>query len=73
MTEVFETKLRKVGNSLGIIIPNEILQLLGYRQGDSIHVALPLSDKKTRNKKLLLLAGIDKSKSEFKRDEKDRY
>ena len=73
MTEVFETKLRKIGNSLGIIIPNEILRVLGYEKGDSIHVAIPLSDKKTRNKKLLLLAGIDKIKSEFKRDKKDRF
>ena len=73
MTEVFEAPLRKVGNSLGIIIPKEVLKALGYDVGDTIHVAIPLSDIKTRNKRILSLAGIDRNKKIFKRDKGDRY
>jgi putative addiction module antidote len=73
MTEVFETRLRKIGNSLGVIIPNDILQALGFRKGDTIHVVLPLTDIKSRNKRLMSLVGIDRKKLEFKREKGDRF
>ena len=38
MAEVFEAKLRKIGNSLGVIIPSEIIDELGYHKGDVVHI-----------------------------------
>jgi len=73
MSEVFEAKLRKIGNSLGIIIPAHIIEGLGFHKGDAIHVVLPPSKNIKRNKLLADLAGIDKSKTSFKREKEDRY
>jgi antitoxin component of MazEF toxin-antitoxin module len=73
MTELFKAKLRRVGNSTGIIIPNDILSKLGYSHGDVIHLAIPPTGIKNRNTRLLRLAGIDRDKPKFKRDKRDRY
>ena len=73
MTEVFEAKVRRVGNSLGIIIPKEVSEALRFGHGDTIHVAIPSADLKTRNKKLMALIGIDRGKAQFRRDKGDRY
>ncbi len=73
MAEVFDAKLRRIGNSLGIIIPNYIIQDLGYGHGDTIPVAIPATNLETRNKLLSGLIGIDKNKSKFIRDKKDRF
>lgn len=73
MADVIEAKLRKVGNSLGIIIPNDILQQLGYAKGDIIHLAISPADIKIRNRDLLALAGIDKGKKPFRREKRDRF
>ena len=37
--------IRKIGNSLGIILPKDVLDLMGLKEGDSIDVT-------TRNKKM---------------------
>jgi antitoxin component of MazEF toxin-antitoxin module len=73
MTEVFEAKVRRVGNSLGVIIPSEIIEEMGFRKGDIIHVAIPPSESGKRNELLKKLAGIDKEKIPFERDKGDRY
>ena len=73
MAEVFEAKLRRIGNSLGIIIPNEIIQAGGYDDGDTINVAIPYSNLAERNKLLLAIAGKYKGKEPFVRDKEDRY
>ena len=73
MAEVFESKLRKVGNSVGIIIPNDILDELGYDQGDVIQVAIPPSDFESRNEIIHQMAGSAKGKKPFKREKRDRY
>lgn len=73
MSEVFEAKLRKIGNSLGIIIPSQILEELKYHKGDTIHLVIPPSKNIKRNKILKNLAGIDKNKKQFKREKKDRF
>lgn len=31
-------KLRKIGNSLGVILPKEVTDSLNLREGDSLHV-----------------------------------
>ena len=73
MAEVFEAKLRRIGNSLGIIIPNEIIQAAGYDDGDTIQVSIPYSNLAERNKLLLAIAGKYKGKEPFVRDKEDRY
>lgn len=73
MAEVFEARLRRIGNSLGIIIPNEIIQDLGYGQGDTIPVTIPTTNLETRNRVLTGLIGMDRGKADFKRDKEDRF
>ena len=73
MADVFETKIRKIGNSLGVIIPSEILEELGYKNGDTVHVAIPPSDLKKRNDLLKQLAGISSGKPPFVREKEDRF
>jgi len=73
MVEVFEARLRKIGNSLGILVPSNIIEGLGFHKGDFIHVAIPPSGTIKRNELLLELTGIDKKKSSFKREKEDRY
>ena len=73
MVEMFETKLRKIGNSMGIIIPSSIIEELGYINGDIIRVALPHSDLKPRNDLLKRIAGMAKGAKDFTRDREDRY
>lgn len=72
MTQVFKAKLRKIGNSLGIIIPSEIIEERGFHEGVTVNVAIPPPDER-RNKVLMELAGIDKKKPPFVRDKRDRY
>ena len=72
MTEVFRTKLRRIGNSLGLIIPLEIIRKLGFHKDDVVDVAIP-PRKEVKNRVILEIAGIDTGKSTFKRDKGDRY
>ena len=73
MSEVFEAKLRKIGNSLGVIIPAKIIEELHFQKGDVIHLAIPPTNNVKRNDLILNIAGIDIKKPRFKRDKKDRY
>ena len=73
MSELFEAKIRKIGNSLGVIIPAEILKDLHIDQGDSVSVCIPQIDIQTRNKRLRQIAGIDHGKPGFKREKEDRF
>ncbi len=73
MSELFEAKLRKIGNSLGIIVPSHVIEGLNYHKGDVVNVVIPSSKNIKRNKILADLAGIDKDKAPFKREKEDRY
>ena len=73
MVEVFETKIRKIGNSLGILIPSKVIEEIDAHDGDIVHVAIPKIDIKNRNEKLLNLAGIDKGRKSFIRKKEDKY
>jgi putative addiction module antidote len=33
-----EVKIRKIGNSLGIILPSDIIRLMSLKEGDSINM-----------------------------------
>ncbi|MGC1122138.1 MAG: AbrB/MazE/SpoVT family DNA-binding domain-containing protein [Candidatus Methanofastidiosia archaeon] len=73
MTGIFEAKLRKVGNSLGIIIPSEIIQKMGFHKGDKIHVAISPLETTERNELIKRLAGVDVGKPPFERGKGDPY
>jgi len=73
MVEVFEARLRKIGNSLGILVPSNIIEGLGFHKGDVIHVAIPPCETIQRNELLFELTGVDKKKTSFKREKVDRY
>ncbi len=73
MTEVFEAKLRQIGNSLGVIIPSEILEERGFSKGDKVQIVIPPSSFEKRNEKLRQMAGLYKGTKPFKRDKEDRY
>jgi hypothetical protein len=73
VTEVFEAKLRRIGNSLGIIIPAELIDEMDYHEGDVVKVMIPPADIEQRNQALLGLAGIYRGKRPFRREKGDRY
>ncbi len=73
MSELFEAKLRKIGNSLGIIVPSKVIEALNFHKGDVVQVVIPPNENKKKNKLLFNLAGIDREKSSFKREKEDRY
>jgi antitoxin component of MazEF toxin-antitoxin module len=71
MAQVFEGKVRRLGNSMAVIIPNEVLLEAGVREGDLIQLAIPIpvSRRKRIWKKF---AGIDEGAAPFMREESDR-
>ena len=73
MAEVFEAKIRRIGNSAGVIIPNEVLSATGYEIGDTIPLTISKPDFTERNKMLRLIAGTCKGAGPFVREKEDRY
>jgi len=73
MAEVFEAKLRRIGNSVGIIIPNEVLTAAGYDVGDTVPVSIPSENFEERNRLLKSIAGMYKGKEGFQREKEDRF
>ncbi len=72
MSEVFEAKIRKIGNARGVIIPNELLERIHAFEGDTIELVIPISKTK-RLKALGRIAGSYKGAKPFKREYEDRY
>ena len=72
MSKVLTGRIRRVGNSMAVIIPKELLEEAGAKEGDTIRlsVAIPTS---RRDSTLRAIAGIDKGKKAFQRERKDRY
>ena len=73
MAEVFEAKLRRVGNSLGIIIPKEVIMATGYDDGDTIQVSIPSVNFEERNRLMRSIAGMYRGKGGFEREKEDRF
>jgi len=70
MGEVFPAKLRQIGTSVGVIIPNEQLRELNVKVGDEIEVALL---KHRKQKDIERGFGLAKDfKKPFERDKKTR-
>ena len=73
MSTVFKAELRKIGNSSGVIIPDEVLKEMNLHEGDSINVCIPSAAISKRNTVTKEGAGKYKNTSRFQRDKVDRY
>ena len=72
MSRVLTRRIRKVGNSLAVIIPRELLDEAGAREGDRVSLSLAIPTSR-RDSVIEAIAGLDKGKKAFKREKKDRY
>ncbi len=70
--QVFKSKVRKIGNAEGVLIPREILKKLGAVEGDTIQLSA-IPSQETRDRALMGMIGIFKGKKPFRRDWKDRF
>ena len=71
MAQVFEGKVRKLGNSMAVIIPNDVLSEAGVHEGDILKLAIPVPIVR-RKRVWKKVAGIDRGLPRFSRDEHDR-
>jgi len=72
MSEVFEGKIRRLGNSMAVIVPKEILEETGVKEGDVVKLSIPISKSK-RIEAMRRMAGIDSSAEPFTREKRDRF
>ncbi|MEE8167340.1 MAG: hypothetical protein V3T58_00520 [Candidatus Hydrothermarchaeales archaeon] len=72
MSEVFEAKVRKIGNARGVIIPNNVLEKIHAIEGDVIQLMIPIT-RTRRLKALRKVAGRYTGAKPFKREYEDRY
>jgi antitoxin component of MazEF toxin-antitoxin module len=72
MSTVFEGKLRRLGNSMAVIIPKEILEETGAREGDVVKLSVPIPKQK-RKAAIGRMAGMDLKSSPFTREKRDRF
>ena len=63
MPDTFETKVRNVGTSLGVLIPKEIADEMKLKKGQTIRVGILKEDPKTISKYF----GIAKGAKPFER------
>ncbi len=70
--QVFKSKLRKIGNADGVLIPREIIRKLGISEGDTIQLSV-VPSQMTQERALMEMVGIFKGKRPFEREWKDRY
>lgn len=71
MGKVFEGRVRRLGNSMAVIIPREVLLEEGITEGDLVKLTIPIDSGK---RKLVWkrIAGIDEGAAPFERDKTDR-
>ncbi|MFQ6136372.1 MAG: AbrB/MazE/SpoVT family DNA-binding domain-containing protein [Candidatus Hydrothermarchaeales archaeon] len=71
--EAFKAKIRKFGNSLGVIIPKEWLERERYKEGDIIELAKADTQRK-EIETIVESAGMLKGRLKpFRREKGDRY
>ncbi len=69
MPEMFKAKVRKVGTSLGVLIPKEIAKREKIKEGEEVEVGLLRARKVDA---VLKLFGTAKGTKPFVRDREDR-
>ncbi len=74
MPETFETKIRRVGTSQGILIPNEIMKKEHLKIGEKTKVTVFKELKREEKLELINKAfGSAKGAKPFERDKTDRF
>jgi antitoxin component of MazEF toxin-antitoxin module len=72
MSRVLSGRIRKVGNSLAVIIPKGLLDEAGAKEGDTVRLSLAIPISR-RDSALEAIAGLDRGKRAFRREKLDRY
>jgi antitoxin component of MazEF toxin-antitoxin module len=72
MSKVLSGRIRKVGNSLAVIIPKGLLDEAGAKEGDMVRLSLAIPISR-RDSALEAIAGLDRGKRAFRREKLDRY
>lgn len=78
MSELFKSKVRSVGSSLGILIPKKIIESDKIKAGDEVEVSLFLSLSKAEREKMIdelfgwAKRAAGKKQLRFERDRVDR-
>ncbi len=71
MSQVFEGRIRRLGNSMAVIIPKEVLEEAGVKEGDVVKLSLPIP-RERRREALRRVAGVDSHAEPFVREKHDR-
>ena len=69
MPELFKTKVRKVGTSLGVLIPSEFIEKEKIKEGEEVEVEVL---KKRKLEEVLRMFGTAKGTKPFERNRTDR-
>ena len=69
MPEIFTVKVRKVGTSLGVLIPKEIVEGEGIKEGEDVEISLI---KRKRLQEVLELFGTAGHSAHFERERVER-
>ena len=69
MSDLFKAKVRKVGTSLGVLIPKEVIEEEKIKEGQEIELNLM---KKRKLEEIEKMFGIAKGAKPFERDRTDR-
>ncbi len=72
MSRVLSGKVRRLGNSMAVIIPKELLDEAGAGEGDTIKLSLAIPKPK-RDTALENIAGLDRRARPLAREKKDRF
>ena len=76
MSRVFQGKVRRVGNSLAVIVPKDVLEDVGAEEGDSVKISIApkerVSKKRRKRDAFESVAGIYPNAKSFVRDRTDR-
>jgi len=72
MSRVLTGKVRRLGNSMAVIIPKELLEESGASEGDTIKLSIAIP-KATRETGLESIAGKDRKARPFVREKQDRF
>lgn len=66
---LFKAKVRKVGTSLGVLLPKELTQKEHIKEGEEVEIGLL---KRRKLEEVLKLMGTAKDAKPFERDRTDR-
>lgn len=72
LMEAFRARLRRVGNSLSVLVPKQTLDELHVGEGDEVEVTVHRVDS-DQMRRLRSLIGTSPGLGPFKRDRRDRY